>query len=97
LNPANNEFAINAWASVHLFAQVASTLTDITPQTVKSAMETAKYDSGGLFPPIDFASPVTNLPISQFAPRIFTSKVEFVTVKGGTLSPTTGGFTDLAG
>jgi hypothetical protein len=59
-------------------------------------MATAKYDAGGLVPPIDFASPVTSLPISQAAPRIFTSKVEFVVVKGGTLTPTTADLTDLA-
>jgi ABC-type branched-subunit amino acid transport system substrate-binding protein len=95
--PANNEYAINAWASVHLFAQVASTLSDISAANVKSAMATAKYDSGGLYPPIDYASPVTNLPISKGAPRIFTSKVEFVSVKNGTLTPTTGDFADLGG
>jgi branched-chain amino acid transport system substrate-binding protein len=96
-SPANNEYAINAWASVHLFAQVASTLTDITPQTVKTAMETATYDNGGLTPPIDFAAPVTNLAISAGAPRIFTSELEFVVVEDGALTPTTGDFTDVAG
>jgi ABC-type branched-subunit amino acid transport system substrate-binding protein len=96
LEPVNNEYAFNSWASVHLFAEVAASLTDITADTVLAAMATATYDSGGLYPALDYAHPVTDLPISPGAPRIFTSEVEFVVVENGELVPTSD-FVDLVG
>jgi len=96
LEPGNSEYSFNSWASVHLFAEVAATLTDVTPEGVLEAMATATYDSGGLYPDLDFAEPVTDLPISAGAPRIFTSEVEFVTVEDGGLVPTSD-FVDLVG
>lgn len=92
----SNEYAINAWASVHLFAQVAASVKTVRAADIQTALGTAKYDSGGLFPTLDFSKPVTSLLISKGAPRIFTSQVEYVKVEHGAFQPTSD-FVDLAG
>jgi len=91
-----DEYAINAWASVHLFAQVAASVKTVRAADIQTALGTAKYDSGGLFPTLDFSKPVTSLLISKGAPRIFTSQVEYVKVEHGAFQPTSD-FVDLAG
>lgn len=54
----NSLGALGAWAAYVAFTQIASSIQgDITPQSFLTAASTAKVDTGGMTPPVDFSKP----------------------------------------
>ena len=73
------DLAINAWASVHLFADVLAGLDTIDSASVVAALDGLEVDLDGLAPP--FTMNVPNNPLDL--PRIFTVTFQVQEVSGG--------------
>jgi ABC-type branched-subunit amino acid transport system substrate-binding protein len=84
-----NELSLNAWASVHLFAEVLSTLDTIDAASLMAALDGYPVDLG-ISPP--FTLGVPNSPSGL--PRIFTAWIQPQAVQDGVLV-STGDFIDL--
>jgi ABC-type branched-subunit amino acid transport system substrate-binding protein len=84
------EFALNAWASVHLVADRLKGMTEISGPALMRSLEGSKV-SLGIAP--DFTHGTPNF---LKLPRIPRATVQFQTVRGGKImAPGGGGFTDL--
>ncbi len=75
--------ALDAWASVHLFAMAADGLDEITPATVTAAMSTLTDVKFGFLPPIDFSKPAV---VSGNLTRIFNPDVIYGVSNGGVVT-----------
>jgi ABC-type branched-subunit amino acid transport system substrate-binding protein len=84
-----NEFSINAWASVHLFADVLATVDAIDAESVTAALDGYEVDLG-VSPPFTLNVPDNPLGL----PRIFTVTVQPQVVEGGEIV-SSGDFIDL--
>jgi ABC-type branched-subunit amino acid transport system substrate-binding protein len=85
-----NEFSLNAWASVNLFAEILATLDAIDAATLSAALDGYQVDLG-LTPPFTFGVPNNQLGV----PRIFTVAFQPQIVEGGEIV-SNGDFVDLA-
>jgi branched-chain amino acid transport system substrate-binding protein len=91
-NPASlaDEFAINGWLSVTMFAQVARTLPTITRASVLAAFsKLTNYSTGGMLPPLSYTKPATVL--GGKAPRIVNPTMGLAQYQNGTFVPIAGG------
>jgi ABC-type branched-subunit amino acid transport system substrate-binding protein len=85
-----DEFAINGWLSVTMFAQVARTLPTVTRASVLSAFnELNNYSTDGMLPPLSFSKPGTAL--GGKAPRIVNPTMGLAQYQNGTFVPIAGG------
>ena len=85
-----DEFALNGWLSVTMFADVARTLTAVTRASVQAAFsKLANFSTGGLTPPLSFDKPGTVLGGS--APRIINPTIALVDYQNGAFVPAAGG------
>jgi branched-chain amino acid transport system substrate-binding protein len=85
-----DEFAINGWLSVTMFAQVARTLPTVTRASVLAAFsKLTNYSTGGLLPPLTFSKPGTGL--GGKAPRIVNPTMGLSQYQNGTFVPVAGG------
>lgn len=76
---ARTDLAINAWASVHLFADVLRGLESIDPASIVDALDGLEVDLDGLAPPFTMNEPNNQLDL----PRIFTVTFQVQEVSGG--------------
>jgi ABC-type branched-subunit amino acid transport system substrate-binding protein len=81
------DLAINAWASVHVFADVLAGLDTIDAASVNDALDGYEVDLDGLSPP--FTLGVPNNPLDL--PRIFTVTFQVQEVSGGEVVPVNDG------
>jgi ABC-type branched-subunit amino acid transport system substrate-binding protein len=85
-----DEFAINGWLSVTMFAQVARTLPTVTRASVLAAFgKLTNYSTGGLLPPLSFSKPGTAL--GGKAPRLVNPTMGLAQYQNGTFVPVAGG------
>lgn len=84
-----NDESINAWAGVHLVAEVAETLSELTSQELLEALRTATFEIEGLIAPIDFSTPVDDFPGLT---RIFNDTAIYLVVRGGEFHAVDGTF-----
>ncbi len=82
VDSGQDDIAENGWLAVHLFAQVAQTLEEITPATVMDAMsKLTDGDLYGLGPTLNTSKPFA--PTAEFAPRLFNPTIWYGQLKGG--------------
>ncbi len=81
---ARTDLAINAWASVHLFADVLAEADAIDPASVVDALDGFEVDLDGLSPPFTMGVPDNQLDL----PRIFTVAFQVQEISGGEVVPT---------
>ncbi|HMG42062.1 MAG TPA: ABC transporter substrate-binding protein [Acidimicrobiales bacterium] len=81
----------NSWASVHLFAEVATGLDTIDAASVTAALDQLEDYDSGLLPPVSFTEPQTLIPDL----RLFNTSVLFTQVRDGMFVPLTGEFVDV--
>jgi ABC-type branched-subunit amino acid transport system substrate-binding protein len=85
-----DEFAINGWLSVTMFADVARTLPTVTRASVLAAFsKLSDYSTGGLLPPLSFSKPGTAL--GGKAPRIVNPTMGLAQYQNGAFVPVAGG------
>jgi len=85
-----DDFAINGWLSVTMFADVARTLPTVTRASVLAAFgKLSKYDTKGLLPPISFTTPGTAL--GGHAPRVVNPTMGLSQYQNGGFVPYAGG------
>jgi branched-chain amino acid transport system substrate-binding protein len=85
-----DEFAINGWLSVTMFAHVARTLPTVTRASVLAAFnKLTNYSTDGLLPPVSFNKPATVL--GGTAPRIVNQTMALVQIQNGAFVPAAGG------
>jgi branched-chain amino acid transport system substrate-binding protein len=85
-----DEFAINGWLSVTMFAQVARTMPTITRVSVLHAFsKLSNYSTGGMLPPLSFSKPGTAL--GGKAPRIINPTMGLAQYQNGAFVPIAGG------
>jgi ABC-type branched-subunit amino acid transport system substrate-binding protein len=85
-----DEFAINGWLSVTMFAQVARTLPTVTRASVLAAFsKLSNYSTGGMLPPLSYDKPATVL--GGKAPRIVNPTMGLAQYQNGTFVPIAGG------
>ena len=77
------ELAVNAWASVHLFADLLAELDTIDAASVVAALEGREVDLDGLAPPFTMDVPDNQLDL----PRIFRVTFQVQEVSGGEVVP----------
>ena len=80
---ARTDLAVNAWASVHLFADVLAELDTIDSASVVEALDGYEVDLDGLSPP--FTMNVANNQLDL--PRIFTVTFQVQEVSDGEIVP----------
>jgi hypothetical protein len=79
-----------AWASVHLFAQVARGLSVVNAASVLAAMPKVTSFDIGIMPPVDFSKPISMPGMHVFNPNVFYERVQ-----NGVLVPVSGKFVNL--
>jgi ABC-type branched-subunit amino acid transport system substrate-binding protein len=85
-----DDFALNGWLSVTMFADVARTLPSVTRASVLAAFsKLSNYSTGGLLPPLSFSRPGTAL--GGKAPRIVNPTMGLSQYQNGTFVPVAGG------
>jgi hypothetical protein len=85
-----DDFAINGWLSVTMFADVARTLPTVTRASVLAAFSRlSNYSTDGLLPPLSFDKPGTAL--GGNAPRIINPTMGLSQYQNGTFAPYAGG------
>jgi ABC-type branched-subunit amino acid transport system substrate-binding protein len=85
-----DEFAINGWLSVTMFAQVARTLPTVTRASVLHAFsKLSNYTTGGMLPPLSYNKPGTIL--GGKAPRIINPTMGLAQYQNGAFVPAAGG------
>jgi ABC-type branched-subunit amino acid transport system substrate-binding protein len=85
-----DDFAINGWLSVTMFADIARTLPTVTRASVMRAYsKLSNYSTDGLTPPLSFDKPGTAL--GGQAPRIINPTIGLSQYQNGTLVPAAGG------
>jgi ABC-type branched-subunit amino acid transport system substrate-binding protein len=85
-----DEFAINGWLAVTMFADVARTLPSVTRASVLAAFsKLANYDTKGLLPPLSFNKPGTAF--GGKAPRVINPTMALSQYQNGTFVPYAGG------
>jgi branched-chain amino acid transport system substrate-binding protein len=85
-----DEFAINGWLSVTMFADVARTLPTVTRASVQAAFsKVTNYTTGGMLPPLSFTKPGTAL--GGKAPRIVNPTMGLAQYQNGAFAPIAGG------
>jgi ABC-type branched-subunit amino acid transport system substrate-binding protein len=85
-----DEFAINGWLSVTMFAQVARTLPTATRASVMHAFrDLSNYNTGGMLPPLSFSKPGTAL--GGKAPRVVNPTMGLAQYQNGTFVPVADG------
>jgi ABC-type branched-subunit amino acid transport system substrate-binding protein len=85
-----DEFAINGWLSVTMFADVARTLPSVTRASVLAVFsKLSNYDTGGMLPPLSFNKPGTAL--GGKAPRVINPTMGLAQYQNGTFVPYAGG------
>lgn len=91
------DLAINAWASVHVFADLLAGLDTIDAAALTAALDGYEVDLDGLTPPFTMGVPNNQLGL----PRIFTVAFQVQEVSGGEVVPINDGefldVTDFAG
>jgi ABC-type branched-subunit amino acid transport system substrate-binding protein len=80
---ARTDLAINAWASVHLFAEVLAEADAMDPASVVAALDGFEVDLDGLAPPFTMGVPNNQLDL----PRIFTVAFQVQEVSDGEVVP----------
>jgi len=87
--------AVNMWMSIHLVAQLAGTLSAITPQNLVAALKAKPVSFEGITAPVNFAKPNTTF---SPAPQVTYNTLQKVyKVTDGKLVPLFGGkFVDAA-
>lgn len=87
---AVDDYAINGWLSVKMFADVARTTPTISRESILAGFNALKdYQTDGLLPPISFDQPSTTL--GGNAPRVVNPTVSLLEVKDGQFVPVAGG------
>lgn len=82
VDSGQDDIAENGWLAVHLFAQVARTLDDVTPATVMDAMsKLTDGDLYGLGPTLNTSKPFA--PTAEFAPRLFNPTIWYGQLRDG--------------
>ena len=85
-----DEFAINGWLSVTMFADVARALPAVTRSAVLAAFgKLTNYSTGGLLPPLTFSKP--GIGLGGQAPRIVNPTMGLSQYQNGTFVPVAGG------
>jgi branched-chain amino acid transport system substrate-binding protein len=85
-----DDFAINGWLSVTMFADIARTLPTVTRASVLAAFShLSNYSTDGLTPPLSFDKPGTAL--GGKAPRIINPTIGLSQYQNGTFVPAAGG------
>jgi ABC-type branched-subunit amino acid transport system substrate-binding protein len=84
-----NDFSVNAWVSVYVFADLLKTLDTIDAASLTAAMNGYQVDLRGLAPPF-----ALNVPVPGGLPRVFTSTFQPQIVEDGRIV-STGEFVDL--
>jgi ABC-type branched-subunit amino acid transport system substrate-binding protein len=85
-----DEFAINGWLSVTMFAQVARTLPTVTRVSVLAAFsKLSNYSTGGMLPTLSYTKPSAVL--GGNAPRIINPTMGLAQYQNGTFVPIAGG------
>jgi branched-chain amino acid transport system substrate-binding protein len=91
-----DDSAQNAWAGVHLLAEVLDGATRMNAQTLTAALDSTGKVDLGLVPPIDFKQ---GTEIPQLAPgveiRIYNTTVVYTVVEDGELVAVDGEFVDV--
>lgn len=77
------DLAVNAWASVHLFADLLAGLDTIDTAAITAALDGYEVDLDGLSPPFTMGVPNNQLDL----PRIFTVTFQVQEVSGGEIVP----------
>jgi ABC-type branched-subunit amino acid transport system substrate-binding protein len=86
-----DELSENAWASVHMFADVTEGLDTIDSASVVAALNALDSYDPPLGPPVDFTTPQQTIP----GARIFATGVMFTLVEDGEITSLTGEFVDV--
>jgi ABC-type branched-subunit amino acid transport system substrate-binding protein len=85
-----DEFALNGWLAVTMFADVARKLPSVTRPSVLAAFsKLANYNTQGLLPPLSFTKPGTAL--GGKAPRVINPTMGLSQYQNGTFVPVAGG------
>jgi ABC-type branched-subunit amino acid transport system substrate-binding protein len=86
------------WEAYLVFTSVIKSqhLTTISGPSLRAALDQAKsLNTGGLLPPMNFHTPVVTGPAAPFYNRIFNPYVTYITIKNGSYTALTPGFTSL--
>jgi ABC-type branched-subunit amino acid transport system substrate-binding protein len=86
-----DELSENAWASVHMFADIAAGLQTIDSASIVAALNALKEYDPPLLPPVNFTEPQHTIP----GARIFTRAVIFTQVVHGEIRSLTGEFVNV--
>jgi branched-chain amino acid transport system substrate-binding protein len=85
-----DDFAINGWLAVTIFADVARKLPSVTRASVLAAFsKLSNYDTKGLLPPLSFTTPGTAL--GGKAPRVINTTMGLSQYQDGKFVPYAGG------
>ncbi|GAA1022394.1 ABC transporter substrate-binding protein [Acrocarpospora pleiomorpha] len=85
ITPDVDDTATNAWLAVHLFAQVAATLDEITPATVAAAMDRlTDGDLSAIAPPLNTTEPFAGT--ADTWPRLFNPTVWYGQIADGKIA-----------
>jgi ABC-type branched-subunit amino acid transport system substrate-binding protein len=86
----SDDFAINGWLAVTMFADIARTLPTITRASIMQAYsKLSNYSTDGLTPPLSFNKPGTAF--GGKAPRIINPTIGLSQYQNGTFVPAAGG------
>ena len=86
------------WEAYLVFTSVIRSqhLKTITGPSLRAALNQANsLNTGGLLPPMNFHTPVVTGPAAPFYNRVFNPYVTYITIKNGSYTPLTPGFTSL--
>ena len=91
--PQSDRAMDTGWAAVKLFELAAKSATSIDAKGIMAAMSTMTAADVGVYPPIDYTTPIKALPL----PRIFNSQVLYAKVQNGKEVALTGQFVNAFG
>jgi ABC-type branched-subunit amino acid transport system substrate-binding protein len=86
------------WEAYLVFTSVIKSqhLKTITGPSLRAALDQANsFSTGGLLPPMNFHTPVVTGPAAPFYNRVFNPYVTYITIKNGSYTALTPGFTSL--
>jgi ABC-type branched-subunit amino acid transport system substrate-binding protein len=86
------------WEAYLVFTSVIKSqhLKTITGPSLRAALNQANsFSTGGLLPPMNFHTPVVTGPAAPFYNRVFNPYVTYITIKNGSYTALTPGFTSL--
>jgi ABC-type branched-subunit amino acid transport system substrate-binding protein len=88
-----NDTSMNAWAGVHLIADVAKDLDKVNSKTLFEAMNRLREVDLGVVAPFSFQKPDNRI-LPGVITRIFNPKVIYLQIEDGELTEVTGEFVD---